>query len=246
MQTNNFSINGKYEIKCKEFLPDGDVRHVIIGVHGFAGDKDSSMLKNLARALCERDGALLCFDFPAHGESPEGEEMLTAENCKADLSAVIEYVFNKYPSAKKSIFATSFGGYITLLCADELHDISLVLRAPAVTMPKILLETVLKISAEDFKKAGTVVCGFERSLDLPYSFSENLNAQKSVYDSDLTIPTLIIHGDVDDIVPPADVFNFAKTQDIVKLEIIKGADHRFKNRGEIEKVIELTLDFLNI
>lgn len=247
MQTNNFSINRKYEIKCKEFAhDDGAVRHVIIGVHGFAGDKDSSMLRKLARAVCDRSGALICFDFPSHGESPTDEKMLTAENCKNDLLAVIEYVKEKYPSAKKSIFATSFGGYIAILCSPELHDISLVLRAPAVTMPKILLDTVLKISAENFRKAGTVRCGFERLLNLPYSFSENLNAQESVYGIKLNLPTLIIHGDLDDIVPPRDVFDFAKTQNSVKLEIIEGADHRFKNRGEIEKVIALTLDFLNI
>lgn len=247
MQINRFSITRKYEIKCKAFLPENEEpKHVIIGVHGFAGDKDSSMLKRLANTVCKSGGALICFDFPSHGESPVGENMLTIENCKRDLLAVVEYTEGKYPKAQKSIFATSFGGYIALKCASHLCDFSLVLRAPAVTMPKILLDTVLKISAENFRKAGTVRCGFERLLDLPYSFSENLNAQESVYGIKLNLPTLIIHGDLDNIVPPGDVFDFAKTQDNVNLEIINGADHRFKNRGEIEKVIDLTMDFLNI
>lgn len=247
MITKSFSVNREYEIKCKAFLPDNEeIDTVVIGVHGFAGDKDSSMLKKLGIALTGRSSALICFDFPCHGESPAGEETLTVENCKSDLFAVIKYVKEKYPSAKKSIFATSFGGYIALLCAPDLSGIPLVLRAPAVTMLKILLDTVLKISAENFRKAGTVRCGFERLLDLPYSFSENLNAQESVYGIKLNLPTLIIHGDLDNIVPPGDVFDFAKTQDNVNLEIINGADHRFKNRGEIEKVIDLTMDFLNI
>ncbi len=247
MQITKFSLNRLYEIKCKAFLPDDrDVHNVIVGVHGFAGDKESSMLKKLGSAVCNSGSALICFDFPAHGESPVGEDMLTIENCKEDLRTVIKYVESNYPRASKGIFATSFGGYITLLCTSLLRDFSLVLRAPAVTMPKILLETVLKISDGDFKNAGTVKCGFERILDLPYSFSEDLNSQESVYDMKLTLPTLIIHGDCDDIVPPSDVFDFTKSQHCAKLEMIKGADHRFKNRGEPEKVIELTLDFLDI
>ncbi len=247
MQINNFSITRKYEIKCKEFTPENkSARNVIIGVHGFAGDKDSSMLRKLALSVCENGGALICFDFPSHGKSPVGEDMLTIENCKNDLLAVVEYVDNKYPEAKKSIFATSFGGYISLLCAPQFDNISLVLRAPAVTMPKILLETVLKISADDFERMGAVECGFDRRLNLPYSFSKDLWQQKSVYDIKLTLPTLIIHGDMDDIVPPSDVMDFVKVQDSTKLEIIEGADHRFKNVGEMEKVIGLTKSFLNI
>ncbi len=247
MQINRFSITRKYEIKCKAFLPENEEpKHVIIGVHGFAGDKDSSMLKRLANTVCKSGGALICFDFPSHGESPVGEDMLTIENCKRDLLAVVEYTEGKYPKAQKSIFATSFGGYIALKCASHLCDFSLVLRAPAVTMPKILLETVLKISDEEFQRLGVVECGFERKMRLPYSFSRDLWKEESVYDITLSLPTLIIHGDCDDIVPPADVLDFVKDRENVRLEMIPGADHRFKGRGEMEKVIELTKSFLNI
>ncbi len=204
------------------------------------------MLKKLADSYVECNVALICFDFPAHGESPVGEEMLTVENCKKDLLAVAEYVSEKYPDADKSIFATSFGGYITLLCAELLKDFAFVLRAPAVTMPVVLLENVLKISAEAFKEQGCVCCGFERPIDLPYSFYENLLEQRNACDVCLSQRTLVIHGDRDDIVPLSDVKAFVKNQDTVTLEIIRGADHRFKNKGEAEKVTEYTGGFLNI
>ena len=153
MNTRNFTIKREYEICCKLFFPEeGNIRHIIIGVHGFAGDKNSSMLKKLAEDVCRKGAALLCFDFPAHGESPVGEEMLTVENCKSDLCSVVEYVIRNYPDAEKTIFATSFGGFVTLLCAEQLANFHLVLRAPAVTMPKVLLDNVLQISAEDFEQ----------------------------------------------------------------------------------------------
>lgn len=244
MKILDFSIERQYEIKCRLFTPDdGKVTRIILGVHGFAGDKDSSMLNKLALAGTERGAALICFDFPAHGASPVNEDCLTVENCKDDLQTVAAYISAQYPDAEKSIFATSFGGYITLLSAGHLADFSLVLRAPAVTMPKILLENVLKISAEDFRTAGVVTCGFERPIRLPYAFYEELLAQKI---PDISRPMLIIHGDRDEIVPLEDVEAFVAAQNCAALHIIPGADHRFKHKGELDAVVAITNAFLNL
>jgi len=246
-KTQLFSIYRKYEICCKLFTPDNEtVNNIIIGVHGFAGDKDSSMLETLAKEVCRKNTALICFDFPAHGCSPVGEDNLTVKNCKNDLRAVIDYASSKYPDAKKSVFATSFGGFITLLLADELADFALVLRAPAVTMPKVLLENVLNVSEEEFKKAGIIECGFERLLKLPYSFYEDLLLHECAMDNQLASKTLIIHGDRDNIVPLSDVEAFVASQSNVSLEIMRGADHRFKNVGEMEKAVELTIRFADL
>lgn len=242
-----FSINRDYEIKCKLFSPKNqDIKNVIIGVHGFAGDKESSVLEQLAFACSENGTALIGFDFPAHGESPVQEDMLTIENCKNDLLDVLSHVKSLYPYASISIFATSFGGYITLLCADKLEDFPLVLRAPAVSMPKILLENVLKISAGKFRKAGFVVCGFERKIPLPYSFYEDLLQQENILKKEIHQRSLILHGDRDNIVPLSDILGFCKMQKNTKLEIIHSADHRFKNTGEIEKIIRYTKNFIYI
>ena len=247
MRIQTFSISRAYEIRCKLFEPeDSHIKHIIIGVHGFAGDKDSSMLKKLAEHCAPYGMGLLCFDFPAHGSSPVNEELLTVENCKQDLHAVISYAQRRYPHSAISIFATSFGGYITLLCSHSFPAYPLVLRAPAVTMPKLLLETVLHITGEQFKQMGTVKCGFERPILLPYGFLEELEQQQDLYTKPLHQPTLILHGDRDDIVPPEDISRYADLQSSVTLRIIPGADHRFKNGGEMETIISLTKDFLKL
>lgn len=247
MNITYFSIKSDYEIKCKFFSPKNrDIKSVIIGAHGFAGDKESSVLEQLAFACSENGTALICFDFPAHGSSPVSEEMLTIENCKNDLYKVLEYVICKYPDANVSIFATSFGGYITLLCADRLSDFPMVFRAPAVTMPKLLLENVLKISIEDFEKNGFVDCGFERPLRLPCFFYEDLIRQEDVMKKEIKQPNLILQGNCDDIVPLSDIISFCKRQENTQLVIIDGAGHRFKNPGEIEKIICHTKNFLNM
>lgn len=247
MKTQHFWVKRDYDITCKSYFPDDErVNSVIIGVHGFAGDKDSSMLVRLAEDVCQRGTALICFDFPAHGESPVGEEMLTVENCKRDFCAIVDYVAENYPEARKSVFATSFGGFIALLCAESLGDFTFILRAPAVTMPKVLIDNVLKITAEEFKQSGRVECGFERKISLPYSFYEEAKEQEKSLGKKISSPILVIHGDLDDIVPLADVRDFVTAQENARLEIIRGADHRFKNAGEIERIIALTTSCLGL
>lgn len=247
MRITYFSIQRAYEIKCKLFLPETqEINTIIVGVHGFAGDKESSMLNQLASACSENGTALISFDFPSHGESPVQEDMLTIENCKNDLLDVLSYAKSLYPHASISIFATSFGGYVTLLCADRLVDLKLVLRAPAVSMPKILLENVLKMNAEEFRKKGSVSCGFEREIQLPYSFYEDLLQQENVLEKEIFQQSLILHGDNDNIVPISDILDFGKIQKNTKINVIQGADHRFKKKGEIEKIVYTTKEFLNI
>ena len=245
MKTEKFSLFRAYEIKCRRFFEEGmDATFIVVGVHGFAGDKDSSMLKRLARRVTEAGGELVCFDFPSHGESPVGEDMLTTKNCIEDLARVCGHAREKYPLCKKAIFATSFGGYVSILAREQLSDFTYVLRAPAVTMPKILTETVLKIPREEFSDLGVIECGFERKMNLPFSFLTDLESQPSAESCHIDSPFLVIHGDADDVVPPEDVFTFCEKQECSVLEIIKGADHRFKNPGEIDAVIEKTMDFL--
>ena len=245
MTVTNFSIHRGYEIKCKLFKPeDGGIDHVVVGVHGFAGDKDSSMLKNLAKSLSGT--ALLCFDFPAHGESPADESSFTVKNCMLDLLAVCNWSRENYPNARKAIFATSFGGYVSLLSYDSISDFKFVLRAPAITMADVLLSGVLKMSEDEFKENERVITGFERKIYLPYSFYLEMRSLPCLLERDFAVPMLIIHGDRDDIVPPQVIYEFSRKNSSATLKIIEGADHRFKNRGESEALIESTKNFLEI
>ena len=245
MKTEKFSLYRNYEIKCLSFFPETEnVTSVTVGVHGFAGDKDSSMLRKLGKKLSELGGALICFDFPCHGESPAGEDLLTVQNCIDDLSLVADHVRNNYPHAKKNIFATSFGGYISLLASEKLYDFDFILRAPAVTMPVILLETVLKTERATFEELGTVRCGFERKMDLPFSFLLDLEAQIDTKKKPLDGRALIIHGTLDTVVPPSHVLEYCGAHPKVRLHLMEGADHRFKNAGELDCICDTAIDFI--
>lgn len=239
-----FDIFHTYGIKCKLFLPgNGVIKRIILGVHGFAGDKESSMLSRLAESATSEETALISFDFPTHGESTQTEDSLTIANCVRDLLCVAEWVREQYPDAGRYIFATSFGGYISLLCADELQDFSFVLRAPAINMPQCLLNSVLKVTREEFERAKVLQCGYERKIDLPFAFYEGM-LQHDPVNRDYQQQMLVIHGDCDDVVPYCDVALFCRNHPHVEFITIKGADHRFKKPGEIERIIDKTMRFI--
>ena len=66
---------------------------------------------------------------------------------------------------------------------------------------------------------------------------------EDVMKNELRQPNLILYGELDDIVPLSDIIEFCKVQTNTQLEIIPGAGHRFKNAGEIEKIIQSTKIF---
>ncbi len=216
---------------------DRHVRYAVAAVHGFGGDRESSAIRALAEALCEKGAMVAAFDFPAHGESPLGEDSLTTSVCVSHLLTAAAYLKETAPGASFGVFATSFGGYIALLASDELRALgfSLVLRAPAVGMENTLLTKILGMTAEEFKAVGTVETGFERKIALPYSFLCDLHEHPVMkrFASD----GLVIWGDRDDVVPEDDIRRFLALNPQFRLHVVKGSDHRFKGPGQLAEAV---------
>lgn len=230
-----------YNIPCKLFEPEnGQPDFVVVGVHGFAGDKESSVLTALAESLCSNRAALICFDFPAHGHSRADDCFLRVNNCKNDLLTVIGFVIKQFPQKKYGLFATSFGGYISLLCAKQLVNWKIVLRAPAVTMAETFIQRILPISKEDFLEKGGAECGYERTMFVSCDFYRDL------LDNKIIVPPyslMIIHGTNDDIVPYQAIHHLSKIHNNIKLVSIEGANHRFKRTGELECIVEKAISW---
>lgn len=239
MTITHFDLNGPHHpIPCKAFLPQSAPSWVVLGVHGFAGDKDSSVLTALGEALTARGDALVCFDLPAHGTSTAPDHHLRPEVCKDDLCFLAEYVVKGWPEARRGLFATSFGALITLLCRDELGQFQPLLRAPAITMAQTFPEVILPCRVEEYERDGGAWCGFERQMFVPWAFyTDLLAAPIPAPDRD----TLVIHGTADDLIPFEAVADWTAHNPHLKLHPIPGADHRFKGEGELEAILTLAL-----
>ena len=245
---NNIRIKSlkDYYIEINEYIPK-EIKKIIIAVHGFGGDKDSSVIVALANELNKYNIGLVCFDFPGHGKSEVDGNYFTVENSINDLNEVEKYIQEKYKSPI-GIFATSYGAYITLLNIGknqkEYSDV--ILRCPAIDMFNIFRKNILNISEDDFKQKGYCELGYERKINIIYKYFEELeknNVNEIV--KELNIPIVIIHGTEDNMAPIEDSIEFeTKFKERVILEKVYGADHRFKKEGELEKILNISVNYL--
>lgn len=222
------------------------VRRCIIGVHGFCGSKDSKILVDIAEEMGLFGAATVRFDFPAHGDSPVTDWELSLERCQDTLKTVVQWAKKAYPYVDLCIFATGFGAFVTLSALGDLEEISegikLVLQTPDLHMGRTLLN-MAKMTAEELHKAGRVTIGatLPRPVEVPYSFYEEL--RRNVMFSSLHLPMLLLHGELDDVVPLEHIINFRRVNDQAKLVVIPGADHQFRGDGQWDMVVDLTRDW---
>lgn len=235
-------IRNVYGIKVKLFEPDCDVNGYILALHGFCGDMESSVITRLAERMTAHGLAVVTFNFPGHGTS-DADEYFSLMNCRNDMLTVIKYAERKYQEIPfTAVFATSFGGYVTLHNLDEIPlNTKIILRAPAVNMKSSFEKFVNDMDSFQINDFETI--GFNRKLNVPYRFYTELE-NNYILDYDFDRAMMIIHGDCDDIVLPKDMEIFCHNNPLAKLNVITGANHRFNGDIELEQIINLAENYI--
>ena len=196
---------------------------VILG-HGLTGNKDRSLLVELADALAENGWPCLRITYSGNGDS-EGaftESNITKE--VADLSAIIDQV----GSGKRIAYiGHSMGGAVGALFAarDERVKIMVSLAGMVYTADFVKREFGDVIPDEGLmwdEPGCTLSKAYVEDLE---EIGDTLAAAKEI-----RIPWLLIHGSADDIIPPRDSEDLFKVlrRPSTLLEI-EGAGHSFEN-----------------
>lgn len=227
------------------FEPDENTKEVLIAVHGFAGDKDSSVIVAVANDLVNYGIATISFELPNHGDDA-CEEVLNLQSCIDSLSEVIAFAKTEYKDLPISIFATSFGAFLTLqhLKTHSEHFKNVILRSPAIDMANILVKNILpehNLTLEDFSQTQNL--GYGKPLLIDRKFIDDLykNAINDDY-AENNNTYYLLQGLKDDIVDPNFVFDFVDKHFNNRCKIFKfeNADHRYKNPGELEQIVDIT------
>jgi len=222
------------------------VRRCVIGVHGFCGSKDSKILVDIAEEMGLFGAATFWFGFPAHGDRPVTDWELSLKRCRETLETVVRWAKKAYPYVDMCIFATGFGAFVTLVALDDLRetaeDLKLVLQTPDLAMSHSLL-SMASMTEEQLHKVGRVTVGAtsKRAVEVPYSFYEELRLQMVYYNHEM--PMLLLHGELDDVVPLSYLDPFRRFNPKSKLVVIPGADHQFRGEGQWDMVVDLTRDW---
>ena len=234
-----------YDISCLEW-PCENAEAVLLCLHGFAGDKYSTVIQALGERLPQDSVRVITFDWPGHGASPVGGEELRIQNCLSDLNLIVRNIRQANPELPLYLFATSFGAFLGLNYTAVHPDVfsGVILRSPALGMPETFLSFLTPEEKRMMEDGRKINKGFERPLWLGKEFYEDLSLHRL---TGISFPEgvagLILQGDLDDVVNPQDSYAFAQ-QNHFRLHVVRGADHRYKNEGDLEEILSVTASFL--
>ena len=227
--------------------PDNKNHPVVILCHGFHSTKDNSTNTRLHSMLKDNNIASFRCDFFGHGESKGKFEDITISEAVDDTINAIKILKEK-GYTKIGIIGASFGGITSLITAAKSKDLLFLgLKCPASNFLEIELKHRSKENLQEWKQNGFSFYENEEGerYRLNYNFFNDLKKNNGfVFADKINIPTLIVHGNKDTIVPVEQSKLIHKLIPNCELEIIPNADHRFSKPEHFNKMIELLFNFI--
>lgn len=233
------------------YLNDQTPKPVVIFVHGFKGFKDWGCWNLLAQFVAEQGFAFVKLNLSHNGTTPENDadlhdmEAFGHNNFSTELTD-LDTLLNYLASAdcpfkpeldleKIGIIGHSRGGGLVILKAAEDPRIKAVVTWASVSNlnPGYGQEVI-----EKWKNEGVLYnLNTRTNLQMPlyYQLYEDFAASPDRFDvqkaaAKLTQPLLIVHGNLDPVVPISRAQELKTAQPKAELEILAGADHAFGGR----------------
>ncbi|TAJ10416.1 MAG: alpha/beta hydrolase [Nitrospirae bacterium] len=229
---------------------------IVVLLHGFLSNKNSTTNKTLTRAFLEQHIATLRFDFFGQGESEGPFERITITTALDQAKAALDLASAK-GYRRIGLIGSSFGGLIALMAAaDEAGKgrlASLALKCPVPDFEEMLRLEFGPEGIVAWKRTGTIpnITGGNERVPLHYAFYEDC-ARYRGYEAatSVTVPTLIVQGDQDEYVPLHQSRRLLEAlRPPKRLDILPGADHGFSKaedfRAMAGKLIEWTATHLS-
>ncbi len=185
-----------------------------IYLHGFASSPQSGKAKYLAGKFQELG---LQLDVP---------DLNLGNFSQMTISGVLAHLQSTY-NESSAVIGSSLGGFIGLLWAQHSPLVQkLLLLAPAITFPRAIAEWLGAEAIQQWQELGyREFWHYEAQRPVPLSYEFFRDAQSYADQRfDRVVPTVILHGKRDEVVPVQVSENFAQTRPHVVLQIVD-SDH---------------------
>lgn len=228
--------------------PSGDTsKLMVIMIHGFSSSKNTPNFITIADFLTEKGIASFRFDIYGHGESDGNLEDITVSEAVDDAKEAINYIMDKgYTNV--ALLGSSFGGLTSIIAASQMPDLKfLILKSPVSNYEEKEKTTKPPAELKEWKRTGQMM--YEKSdgseTHIHYSFYEDFkNNDGYTFAPSIHIPTLIVHGENDEVVPVAQSIKTSKLIPDCKLIIVKSADHRYSKSAHQEQMLDAIKKFI--
>jgi pimeloyl-ACP methyl ester carboxylesterase len=206
-----------------------------IYLHGFASSPDSAKAQYISDRFSELPISLIIPDLNQN-DFPH----LTLTRQIAQVSHLLSF------DAPVTLLGSSFGGLTSAWLAEKYTQVErLVLLAPAFGFLSEWLNRLGTDTVEEWENSGYLKVyhyGEKRSIPLHYQFVRDTE-QYGEEQLQRTVPTLIIHGRNDDVIPIKSSREYAKNRPWVEL-IEVASDHALTN--VLPEIWHLTKEFCRL
>jgi len=250
-------ITNAYKEHLVGNLHTANTKDLVIVCHGLGWDKDNELIIALCKSFQEKEG-LNCFRFNFSGtKQSEGKPEDSYYTKQAsDLCSVIDY-FSIRGYQIKSILGHSIGATATIIqAAKDRRIASIILIAPRIKPSNSIIVKEIRASGKTLSGAiestetiySVEIKGKKGKGRRTYRFSKvYLEEMRDIdilgYLKQVKIPTLILRGTEDDVVPKEEVEEACKANKVVRHIPINGAGHTFKNSEDRDNLISEILQW---
>ncbi|MHA2202630.1 MAG: alpha/beta fold hydrolase [Candidatus Hodarchaeales archaeon] len=216
----------------------------IVYLYGFASGPQSNKAQFFKRKFASLDMSFDIYDYiPNRDSFTNLKTSILLENLLSHLET------NYFGENNLILFSSSFGGLIsawyTYLHPEKIKK--MILMAPALGFSAQRIVKLFEIPLTFWKEHGYVPVfhyRYDQEIPLAYSFYTDLlvNPPPDVEKMRILVPTLILHGRFDDVVPLVWSQQFIQINPEARLHILNGDHQLLDQKEEIWMVVE---DFLS-
>lgn len=221
----------------------GELKAMLIAVHGFSSSKESFMLVQLAPILKKHGIGLVALDLPGHGSRID--EKLNIKDC-LDAIAKVENEVKKIYKGKISLTGSSFGGFLLLryLHKNNNEYDRVILRAPA-------LEQINVWKYDQSEGGRELIATLEKGQS---ALQGKMIVEPSLLDDffkfdifnhlDIDDDVKIIYGSEDTTVSNKNIIKLAEMKNWEAF-CIDGADHFFRRPSDVKATGDFIIDLFS-
>ncbi len=211
--------------------------------HGMESTRGGTKQTALVERFAPQGMTVVRFDFSFVGDSGGSFEDLTISGEVDDLQGALDFVAELEPS-RCIVLGSSLGGTVSLIGAAKRSDmVDAVATIAAPADASLFTEGLSDPDREQWRRSGVRSWrdGTMRSTFL--DDVEALDILESV--RQLQCPLLVMHGDVDSVVPVSHAHMIVEAAPgPTSLEIFRGVDHRFEEPGALDGLLDCVESWL--
>ncbi len=246
MQEKIFIENAQGEKLAGIFHKANDKKQVVIICHGWPGNKERVLIKNISNKLNQSNINTFLFDFSGQGESEGKFENTTVSKEVKDIGSIVKYFKNKKYNI--GLIGHSLGAMDIIVYTSTNNKIKFII--PISSMNKTdRLSDFRKEQQESIRKGEHIYYNEKRYdqkfIVLPKFFNDLKTHDPLKNIKIIKCPKLFLHGSKDTTLDASESKElYQEAIEPKELKIFKGADHCFTDDKLLKEMIDYCINWI--